>query len=456
MRILKKRRALNPAEILVFGFGGMILIGAVLLCLPIASTSGESVGFLTALFSSTSAICVTGLTVIEIGTAYTLFGQFVMLVLIQLGGIGFMTATSMVYMLFGRRITLKDRLVIRDSLNESNLQGVVRMTRNVLIVTLISEVAGMLLLSIRFIPEYGVSTGIYYSLFHSVSAFCNAGFDILGLGNSIVSYAKDPLVLGTIMGLIVIGGLGFFVVVELYRKAKHGHKYRFSLHTKIVLIATGVLLLAGFAFFLAMESGNPKTLGAPGVTDGDKILGAAFQSVTTRTAGFASIPQANLTPASKIATVALMFIGASPSGTGGGIKTTTAIMLLALIVTVIRGKNDVVLGKRRINKQLVLRAITIITLATLSVAVVTVLISIFEQHHISVSDILYEVTSAFGTVGLSCGITASLSPASQILLILTMFGGRVGFFTVSLALAKRMSRQQSCNFRYPEDKIMIG
>ncbi len=456
MRILKKRRALNPAEILVFGFGGMILIGAILLCLPIASTSGESVGFLTALFSSTSAICVTGLSVIEIGTAYTLFGQFVMLILIQLGGIGFMTATSMVYMLLGRRITLKDRIVIRDSLNESSLQGVVRMTRNVLVVTLIAEVAGMLLLALRFIPQYGISTGIYYSLFHSVSAFCNAGFDILGLGNSLVTYANDPLVLSTIMTLIVVGGLGFFVVVELYRKATLGRKYHFSLHTKIVLIATAILLVAGFVFFLAMEFKNPKTLGAPGMSAGDKILGAAFQSVTTRTAGFAAIPQADLTPASKIGTVALMFIGASPSGTGGGIKTTTALLILALVITVIRGKQDVVLAKRRINKQLVMRAITISTLALLSVAVVTVLVSIFEQHHINVSDILYEVTSAFGTVGLSCGITASLSPISQILIMITMFGGRVGFFTVSLALAKRMSRQQSCNYRYPEDKVMIG
>ncbi len=453
---IRKRRPLNPAEILVFGFGGMILIGAVLLCLPISSSTGESVGFLSALFSSTSAICVTGLSVVEIGTAYSVFGQCVMLLLIQLGGIGFMTATSMVYMLLGRRITLKDRIVIKDSLNEDHLQGVVRMTRNVLIVTVIAEVAGMLLLSIRFVPEYGLGTGIYYSFFHSISAFCNAGFDILGLGNSIVSYAYDPLVNITIMLLITFGGLGFFVVVELYRKTMLRRKYHLSLHTKIVLIASGFLVLAGFLFFFAMETNNPKTLGAEGLSTGDKVLASVFQSVTPRTAGFATIPQGDLLPASKIATIVLMFVGASPSGTGGGIKTTTAVMLLFLVVTIVSGKQDTVVMKRRINKQVMMRAITIATLALVFVGLIVTLISIFEQNHLDISSILFETVSAFGTVGLSTGITASLSPISQILIIITMFGGRVGVFTLSMAVAKRMSSQNTCNIRYPEDKVMIG
>lgn len=456
MSMLKRRRALNPAEILVLGFGSMILVGAILLCLPVSSSTGKSVGFLTSLFSATSAVCVTGLSVIEIGTVFSVFGQCVMLILIQLGGIGFMTATSLVYMLIGKRITLRDRIVLRDSLNEANLQGVVRMTRNVFIVTLIAELAGMLLLSIRFVPEYGVSVGLYYSLFHSVSSFCNAGFDILGLGNSLQSYAFDPLVTITVMGLITVGGLGFFVVVELYRKCRNRHKYRLSLHTKIVLLSSAFLIVAGFLFFLALESDNPETLGAEGLSTGDKVLGAMFQSVTTRTAGYATIDQSALMPASKMGTIALMFIGASPSGTGGGIKTTTALMLLLLVITIVRGKQDTVVMKRRINKQILLRAIAISTLAMVSVAVISLFISIAEQHHIAVSDIFFETVSAFGTVGLSTGITASLSPISQILIMATMFGGRVGFFTVSIALAKRMSRQQSSNFRYPEDKIMIG
>ena len=456
MRILKRKRALNPAEILVFGFGGMILIGAVLLTLPAASATGESIGFLSALFSSTSAVCVTGLSVVELGASLSLFGQLVMLVLIQLGGIGFMTATSMVYMLIGRRITLKDRIVIKDSLNETNLQGVVRMTRNVLIVTAVAEAAGILLLSIRFVPEYGILRGLYYSVFHSISSFCNAGFDVFGLGTSLIPYAYDPLVTITVMALITVGGLGFFVVVELYRKALLGRKYHLKLHTKIVLITSGILIVAGFLFFLVAEWNNPKTLGAEGLSVGDKVLGAMFQSVTPRTAGYATIPQGDLMPASKIATTALMFIGASPSGTGGGIKTTTALMLLFFVVTVVTGKKDTVVMERRMNKDVMMRAITIATLAFVFVGFITMLLCIIEQHHIAASDLLFETVSAFGTVGLSTGITYTLSPLSQILIMLTMFAGRVGVFTMSLAVAKRMRKQDTSNIRYPEDRVMIG
>ncbi|MEG0914414.1 MAG: TrkH family potassium uptake protein [Christensenellaceae bacterium] len=452
----KNIRRLNPAEVLVMGFGGMIVIGAILLCLPIASSTGKSIGFLSALFSSTSAICVTGLSVIEIGSALSGFGQVTMLILIQLGGIGFMTATSLVYMIIGKRITLKDRIVIKDSLNESNLQGVVRMTRNVLLVTVVCEAAGIALLAARFIPEYGFNTGMYYSVFHSISAFCNAGFDVFGLGTSLQPFIFDPLVNITIMLLIIFGGLGFFVVVELYRKVRRPHKYRLSLHTKIVLIATVALIAIGFLIFILIETHNPKTLGAPNLSFGDKALASLFQSVTPRTAGYATIPQGDLMPASKIITIALMFIGASPSGTGGGIKTTTALMLLFFVTTVIRGKDDTVIMKRRINKQLMMRGIAISTISVLFVAVITTLIAIFEQGNLTISDVLFETVSAFGTVGLSTGITASLSPISQILIMITMFGGRVGLFTVSLALARRMSKQSSVNIRYPEDKLMIG
>ncbi|MEG0382736.1 MAG: potassium transporter TrkG [Christensenella sp.] len=455
MSVIKRIKPLNPAEILVFGFGGMILIGAILLCLPVASSTGETVGFLSALFSSTSAICVTGLSVLEIGTAFSPFGQIIMLILIQLGGIGFMTATSMVYMLLGKRITLKDRVVIKDSLNETNLQGVVRMTRNVLLVTAITELVGILLLAMRFVPEYGISTGMYYSVFHSVSSFCNAGFDVFGLGNSLMPYATDPLVSLTVMGLITVGGLGFFVVVELYRKTSIGRKYRLSLHTKIVLITSAVLVLGGTLFFFFAEFNNPKTLGAEGMSVGDKLLGASFQSVTTRTAGYATMPQGDMTPASKFATTILMFVGASPSGTGGGIKTTTAVMLLFFITTIVIGKKDTVLMHRRMNKEVMMRAMTIAALAAMFVGVMT-LIGAIAQPYLLSSDLLFETVSAFGTVGLSTGITPTLSSFGQILIIITMFAGRVGVFTLSIAVAKRMSKQDSCNIRYPEERVMIG
>lgn len=455
MRILKRKKPLNPGEILVFGFGGMILIGTILLCLPVASSNGESVGFLSALFSSTSAVCVTGLTVVEIGAAYSLFGQLVMLILIQLGGIGFMTATSMLYMLLGRRITLKDRIVIKDSLNETNLQGVVRMTRNVLIVTAIAESVGIFLLALRFVPQYGPATGMYYSVFHSISSFCNAGFDVFGLGNSLVPYAFDPLVSLTVMGLITVGGLGFFVVVELYRKTTLRRKYHLTLHTKIVLIASAILVLGGTLFFFFAESGNPNTLGKEGLSVGDKLLASSFQSVTTRTAGYASIPQGEMTPASKIVSTVLMFIGASPSGTGGGIKTTTAVMLMFLVVTILKGKKDTVVMHRRMNRDVMMRAITLTVLAAVFVGFMT-FVGSAAQPHLTSSDLLFETVSAFGTVGLTVGITPSLSAFGQILIIITMFAGRVGVFTMSMALAKRMAKQDTCNIRYPEERVMIG
>lgn len=455
MRILKRKKPLNPGEKLVFGFGGMILIGAVILCLPVASSNGESVGFLSALFSSTSAVCVTGLSVLEIGRDFSIFGQLVMLILIQLGGIGFMTATSMLYMLLGRRITLKDRVVIKDSLNEDHLQGVVRMTRNVLIVTAITEAVGIFLLATRFVPEYGPATGMYYSVFHSISSFCNAGFDVFGLGNSLVPYAFDPLVSLTIMGLITVGGLGFFVVVELYRKTTLGRKYHLTLHTKIVLIASAALVLGGTLFFFFAEGNNPNTLGKEGISVGDKLLASSFQSVTTRTAGYATMPQGDMTPASKIVSTFLMFVGASPSGTGGGIKTTTAIMLLFLVMTILQGKKDTVVMRRRMNRDVMMRAITLSVLAAVFVGFITFLSSA-AQPHLTSSDLLFETVSAFGTVGLTVGITTSLSAFGQILIIITMFAGRVGVFTMSMALAKRMAKQDTCNIRYPEERVMIG
>ncbi len=456
MSVAKQSRGKSPAQILVFGFGSMILVGAFLLSLPLASASGTSIGFLDALFTSTSGVCVTGLTIFDPGSTLSLFGQIVLLLLIQLGGIGFMTMTSMIYMIMRKRITLKDRVAIRDSLNEDRLSGVVRMTRNVVIVTACAEIMGILLLCIRFIPEYGVSTGLYYSIFHSVSSFCNAGFDVFGLGNNLIPYVADPLVNIVTMLLIIFGGLGFFVVVELYQKLTgKSRRRRLSFHTRMVLIITGILIVFGFVVFLIAESGNPRTLGASGVSTEQKILSSLFQSVSPRTAGFMSINQNDLMPVSKIVTVALMFIGASPSGTGGGLKTTTTALVFLFVLSILKGKEDVEVAERRINKHLVLRAIAIFTLGIVAVLAISGILSVIEHGTISPTDLIFETTSAFGTVGLSTGITPMLGPISRILLIITMLGGRVGIFTFTLALAKRLARQK-VNVRYPEDKIMIG
>jgi trk system potassium uptake protein TrkH len=450
----KQLRKRNPALILVVGFGGLIIVGAMLLALPVAAADGRSIGFLDSFFTSTSAVCITGLSVFDLGTTLSPFGQIVLLALVQLGGIGFMTMTSLVFMVMGRRITLSDRVAISDSLGDNKLQGVVRMTRNVVIITATAEGIGVLLLSLRFVPLFGLGQGIYYSVFHAVSSFCNAGFDVFGMGTSLIPFVGDPLVNIVTMMLIIVGGIGFFVILDLLgitrRKKKH-----MNFHTKIVLIITGILIAFGFLLFLAAEGSNPETLGAKGMTASDKVFGALFQSVTTRTAGFASIPQDNMLPISKVASVGLMFIGASPASTGGGIKTTTFAVLVLFVASIIKGKDDVEVFRRTINRRVVLRAVATCALAITLVLVASAAIAVIEHGVIELSDIVYEATSAFGTVGLSTGVTALFSPASKILLMRLLFLGRVGVFTFTVALSARLAKKK-VNIHYPEDKILIG
>lgn len=447
-------KRVSPAQIIVIGFAGIILFGAILLNLPISTTSGQSIGFLDAFFTSTSAVCVTGLSVIEVGTVLSPFGQVVLLLLIQIGGLGFMITTSFIFMLIGKRISLKERMVLQESLNETSLSGIVRMARNILFVTLIIESAGILLLMIRFVPDYGVAQGIWYSVFHSISAFCNAGFDVLGLGNSLASYVNDPIINFTIMGLIITGGIGFFVILEIFRKATRREKHKFSTHTKIVLITTAALIAAGFVIFFTIEYHNPKTLG-PLPTEG-KIMSALFESVTTRTAGFSTMGQGVMAPVSKLTAIILMFIGASPAGTGGGIKTTTFTVVMLLVLSIIRGREDVTVMKRRLSKEVALRAIAITFLALAFVSALTIALSVTEARTFGISDLLFELASAFGTVGLSTGITPHLSAGSKVILMLAMYAGRVGLLTFTIAIAKRLSGKAQNKMRYPEDKIMVG
>lgn len=454
---MKKRGKIrfSPAQTVALGFLAMILIGSILLTLPIATTTNTSLPWIDALFTSASAVCVTGLSLFDCGTTLSLFGQIVLIVLIQAGGLGFMTMTSFVYMLIGKRITLKERMVLQESLNQSELQGVVKSAKTILIMTLVIESIGAIVLSIRFIPDYGVGQGIWCGIFHSISAFCNAGFDILGHSNNLASYFTDPTVNITIMLLIVLGGLGFIVIMEITRKIRH-RQNKFSLHAKIVLTVTGALLILGCVIFCCMEWNNPDTFGKEGYTAGEKIMGGMFQSVTTRTAGFSSVDQAGLEPASKLVTVLLMFIGASPAGTGGGIKTTTAAVVFLMLISIIKGREDVTLRNKRMNQQVVLRALGIVIISIIFVALVVLVLSIIEQESpITVEEILFESVSAFGTVGLSLGSTAAFAPASKVILALTMFAGRVGLLTVTLAIAKRFAGNKE-SLRFPEEKVIVG
>ncbi|MBN2898114.1 MAG: Trk family potassium uptake protein, partial [Clostridia bacterium] len=313
-----RRKELRPGQVLGLGFALIILIGALLLALPIASRDGHSIGLVNALFTATSAVCVTGLVVVDTGTYWTMFGKGIILLLIQIGGLGFMTMATAGAFIMGRRIGLRNRLIMQEALNQMSLSGVVRLTKYVIMTTFAIEGVGALLLSFRFIPEFGLRRGIVFSLFHSISAFCNAGFDIMGNYTSLTAFVSDPWVNIVIMGLILIGGIGFSVIIDVARNKRYR---KLSVHSKLVLVTSGILLLIGFVLFLAIEWNNPATLGELSLSG--KVLGAAFQSVTPRTAGFNTIPIDQLETPSKLITMVLMFVGGSPGSTAGGIKTTT-------------------------------------------------------------------------------------------------------------------------------------
>jgi len=449
MEKLLEKKSINPTQMIVLGFLIVIIIGSILLSLPISSVNEGSVLYVDALFTATSAVAVTGLVVVDTGTYWSFFGQAVILALIQIGGLGFMTMVTMFAMLIGKKISLKERLLIQTSLNQNELSGVVRLTKYIIIGTFVIETVGALLLSIRYIPELGVRQGIWNSVFHSISAFCNAGFDIMGGGRSLTPFVEDPLVNLTVWTLIILGGLGFTVIIDVLY---HRNNYRkWSLHSKLVLTMTSSLLLIGFILFLLLEWQNVNTLGD--LTISGKLMGGFFQSVTTRTAGFNTIDTASLTDASKFLTIVLMFIGGSPASTAGGIKTVTFGVILFTIISQIRGKNDTEVFRKRIPKIIIDRALTIMVIAISLVITITIILTISESGN-NFLDILFETTSAFGTVGLSLGITPSLSVFGRLVITALMFTGRVGPFTVAIALAS--SRTDNSGIRYPEDKVIIG
>jgi len=449
-------KKLHPSQVLLIGFITLILVGTLLLSFPAASVTGESVGFVDAMFTSTSAVCVTGLVVLDTGTDFTLFGQIVILVLIQCGGLGFMTMASLIFFIIGKRITLRERIIIKEALNELNIASGVQLVKMVLIFTFTIEALGAILLSLRFIPQFGLAGGIYRSVFHSISAFCNAGFDLMGGFKSFSDYVADPLINFTFMGLIIIGGLGFVVVFDLFQKIFKWKKVRLSLHTKLVLIASGILIALGLVVFFSLELSNPDTL--KNLSPKGKILAGLFQAVTPRTAGFSTIDQAQLKPGSKFLTMILMFIGASPAGTGGGIKTTTMVVVTLLIATVAQGRDRITVMKKRIKNDVTLRAVALFVGGLTLVVVVAFLLLEIESGKGGLfvfENILFEAFSAFGTVGLGTGITPYLEPISRIIIAIAMFAGRVGFLTVMYALANRMNPYEA-RLKYTEENIMIG
>lgn len=446
----KSKKHLNPTRMIALGFALIILTGACLLHLPISAKSGEWTPWLTCLFTATSATCVTGLAQVDTFLHWTFFGQIVLLVLIQLGGLGFVSLMTLVSLALRRRIGLSQRMVMASAMNLSNTAGVVRVVRRALKGTFLLESVGALLLAVRFIPMFGFWRGLWFGIFHAVSAFCNAGFDLMGeyTGpfSSLAGFQNDPLVLGVIMCLIVVGGLGFFVWEDILENRRWK---AFSLYTKLVLAITGGLILAGFGAMLWFEWDNPGTLGA--MSTGDKALNALFQSVTLRTAGFATLDQGALTDNASLVGILFMLVGGSSGSTAGGIKTVTAGVLLLALWESLRGREQVVIRERTIPSRRVLDAMTLAMSIMMLLVIGTMGLSLIDQ--IPFLDGAYEIASALGTVGLSRGVTTVLSPISSINVILCMYLGRIGVLTFSIAF---LTRRLESKLHYPTVDIMIG
>ena len=448
----KGKASFQHAEsILAVGFMAVILLGTALLALPVAAAGGQRLSLFDSLFTATSAVCVTGLVSVDTGTTFSLFGQIVLIVLIQVGGLGFMVFATIFMVMLGRKISIKGRMLIRESMNTSSMSDLGSLTKLYLLLSLAIELAGAVLLSVRFVPLFGWKHGIWIALFHSVSAFCNAGFDLFGNYASLTAFSGDPLVLLTVAVLIILGGLGFSVVLETIRN-RQGFR-SLSLHSRIVLLTTLALLLSGTVFYWLAERTNGVTLADR--SEGEKILNAFFQSVTMRTACFNSFDLSGFRDGSKLFSSLLMIVGASPASTGGGIKTTTTATLAMLMLSVVRGESEVNVARRRLPDDIIRRALAVAVLFLSTLLTGTLIISLIENGRFPLEDILFEASSAMGTVGVSAIGTPNLSPASRAVLLPMMFLGRVGPLTMAIAIAKRQSRIRSGS-KYPEERIMIG
>ena len=448
-----RRRALSPSQFLAFSFLGFIAVGGVLLALPVSAADGRHVSLLDAFFTSVSAVCVTGLITLDTPVDFSTFGQAVILLLIQAGGLGYMTMSTVLVAALGRSVTLQERLTLQEALNAQDMEGLVRFAGTVLKLTLAFELTGALILTLWWWSTLGAGTAAWYGLFHAVSAFNNAGFALWS--DSLMSWRGDVVVNLVITVLIIAGGLGFFVWAELL--SRHRRTVKISVHTRLVLAATAALLVGGTVMLLALEWNNPRTLAT--LPFGDKVLAAWFQSVTTRTAGFNTLDIGAMTVPSLFVMMALMFIGASPGGTGGGVKTSTFSITLAALWATVRGKNDTVIYKRRLAPELVAKAFFVSLIAFVTMNSVAWLLLLTEGRDLLTT--LFETTSAFGTVGLSMGehgapvsLVAFFSPAGKLLIMLMMFVGRLGPLTLAIAVARRGAAQ--AKLRYPEGKILVG
>lgn len=451
---VNKKIKFTTTQIILFSFLLVILLGSLLLTLPISSATGKSVNYLDALFTATTSTCVTGLVTVPTYSTWSIFGQIIILILIQIGGLGVVAFMALFMIIINKKLRLKDNQLIQDAFNLNTMNGLKKFIKHVFIGTFIIEGIGALLYMIVFIPDYGVK-GIWMSIFNSISAFCNAGIDIIG-NNSLGDYATNPIINFTTSMLIILGGLGFIVWWDILRVIKEFKNKKFrcfrslTLHSKIVLSSTVVLIFGGALLILIFEYKNPSTIG--GLNLFDQIQISLFQSITTRTAGFASIPQENLTNASTLICLVLMFIGGSPVGTAGGIKTITIVSLVAVAIASIKNKKEVVLFNRNLSREVTRKAVAVFCMSFIIMFTSTILLSLTTDR--SVADILYETVSATATVGLSRNLTSSLNMWGKLIIIFTMYFGRIG--PISMAIAFKSKKEESNLINNPTEDVSIG
>lgn len=445
--VSRLKHNISPPQLIMVVFFGLIWIGAILLSMPFSSKDGHSVGLLNALFTSISAVCVNGLTVVDTASTFSMAGQIIIMALIQIGGIGFMTVGVMVAILLGKKIGLKQRLIIQQTTQSTSAQGLVKLSLYMVLIVFIFESVATLILTLHWQDKMGLGQAAYYALFHSVSAFNNAGFSLWS--DSLSQFTGDPVVNLTIIMLFVVGGLGYIVIMDVIRKRSWR---KLSLHSKVVLLSTGILIVVGFLLILLLESWNSKTLGT--LSGGDRILAALFQGTTPRSVGFNTIDIGSMLAVSQFLIIILMFIGAGSGGTGGGIKTNTLVILILATIQTFRGGGQIHAFDRRISQESVMRALAVVMTALAFVLTVTIVLTLTEDvARDNFLAVLFEATSAFSTTGLSMGLTGELSVTGKIVVSITMFLGRLGPLTLAYALAQK---KQSSKIGYPEDHILVG
>lgn len=446
MSSLKKNvtKALTPSRVLVTGFILLIAVGTLLLKLPIAVTKGVHLSFIDALFTATSALCVTGLTVVDTGTTFSLFGQVVIMTLVFVGGIGFMTVATLIYMVLGKRISFRERLILQEAMNANSMEGIVRIIRRIIIFVAVIQFTAGLLFAFHWMRELPANEAIFYGFFHAISLFNNAGFDLFG--TSFQTYVNDGFFNLIAFFLVITGGLGFIVLAELYDYPRHR---KLSLHSKVVLTMSGALILIGAVMIFLFEFTNPNTLQPMSL--GGKIYASFFQSISSRSSGTSTLNIEQLNEVTQFFMIILMFIGGSPGSAGGGIKTTTFAILLCSVWAMLRGREDTVIFRTRLHKDQIHKALTIIFLALLMVLTISMVLAVTEKQPFL--EVLFDTTSAVATVGLSMGLPPEMTVFGKFVFCVAMFIGRLGPLTLAYAMNNR--RVQPL-YRYPEGKLMIG